>query len=418
MSDPDSATEWFADEVVFDYLGGRHMGSGLLRWTPEDGFTLKAKLSRVPVMLGRSIGLGRVGPVPGQDYRMLRMRLRGGARAVTLPVPLVDRFDVFLAGELSLAFPAAVLFESLHEQTLKSQWHGTGLLHTARRLDLPRIVRRKTWLGSRWVEQGSGWEGFEIHEARSLRLAGYMVGEHRLRIDWSLPASSRNRVRAWRLPFAVRSALAALCGQDLGLGWLQLVRGFRRRTEYRLCHRVRTLGAFAPFYDRRLEEDDLRQLVVAFVNSPKVEWISSHMCQQMFAAFSQTTVAATELLMATILEAALRTWEDRPFVQGDKYDVRTGLKRFRESCLGRAWKPACNRTIEAWVRLRNRNAHPDWLTRPGGGLSPDEAGEAGNDMLFLSRFYGYMILAMAGFTDLKPEFPAGFGSAQPQIATP
>ncbi len=39
------------------------------------------------------------------------------------------------------------------------------------------------------------------------------------------------------------------------------------------------------------------------------------------------------------------------------------------------------------------------------GLSEKKLTESLNDMILLSRFYGYMILALAGFDNLKPEFP-------------
>jgi len=38
-----------------------------------------------------------------------------------------------------------------------------------------------------------------------------------------------------------------------------------------------------------------------------------------------------------------------------------------------------------------------------------------DDMIFLSRFYGYMILALAGFRDLKPDFPKPHSEWSPAI---
>jgi hypothetical protein len=57
------------------------------------------------------------------------------------------------------------------------------------------------------------------------------------------------------------------------------------------------------------------------------------------------------------------------------------------------------------ARLRHRNAHPDWLTTPNGVLSKEELKESTKDLIFLSRFYGYMILALAGFKEVEPLFP-------------
>ena len=39
-------------------------------------------------------------------------------------------------------------------------------------------------------------------------------------------------------------------------------------------------------------------------------------------------------------------------------------------------------------------------------MSHEKAEQTLDDMIFLSHFYGYMILALAGVSDLKPLFPA------------
>jgi antitoxin ParD1/3/4 len=61
--------------------------------------------------------------------------------------------------------------------------------------------------------------------------------------------------------------------------------------------------------------------------------------------------------------------------------------------------------MKAHTYLRDRNAHPDWLFSQGGSLSEAEQVQSLDNMLLLSRFYGYMILALAGFKNLEPIFP-------------
>lgn len=55
--------------------------------------------------------------------------------------------------------------------------------------------------------------------------------------------------------------------------------------------------------------------------------------------------------------------------------------------------------------MRHRNAHPDWLSTIGGACSREEIEKATNDAIFLSRFYGYMIMALANFRVSQPLFP-------------
>jgi antitoxin ParD1/3/4 len=61
--------------------------------------------------------------------------------------------------------------------------------------------------------------------------------------------------------------------------------------------------------------------------------------------------------------------------------------------------------MKAHTYLRDRNAHPDWLFSQGGSLSEAEQVQSLDSMILLSRFYGYMILALAGFKNLDPIFP-------------
>ena len=82
---------------------------------------------------------------------------------------------------------------------------------------------------------------------------------------------------------------------------------------------------------------------------------------------------AAELLLSTILEAALRTWEEIPFVLGDRtFNRKVSLERFREEYFSEEWKESCDLALRSHTNLRHRNAHPDWLTGHGGSLSHEK----------------------------------------------
>jgi hypothetical protein len=398
--------QWIVERLDFDYLTGRHEGFGSLRWSPDGGFSLEAQLTRRPPSPSGGVGIGHVGLVPKRDLRTVRMRLPGGVRAVSLPIPLLDRLDVLMQGKLSLQFPCACFFESTSTERRRKRWFGSASLRTDSRLKLPLTIETRTRVGKRTVERSSCWGAFDLEEKNGLRLSGRMVSDKRLALEWSLPRSRENRSRLWRVPEAVRNALAALYGQDVGLAWRQIERNGHQISEYRLCHDVRTLGVFGPFYDLQVSEALLLRLVLFFLDQPEYAWVCVHMLQQMLDAFRQTTSAATELLVGTILEATLRSWEGKPFKPGGHYSVPAGLGHFRSAYLDKSWLPHCERALTAFRRVRNRNAHPDWLTQRGGQLSTTEARRTTADLLFLSRFYGYMMLALAGVSIQQPRFPA------------
>jgi hypothetical protein len=132
---------------------------------------------------------------------------------------------------------------------------------------------------------------------------------------------------------------------------------------------------------------------------------------QMTDASRQQTRQGQELLLATVLEAILRTMYKIPFRErksgspATPFNRKDLMEKFRIDFLGDTWKKACEKALEVHTKLRHRNAHPDWLTSPDGTLSKIQLKESSVALVFLSRFYGYMILAMAGFKDLKPLFP-------------
>ncbi|MEA5510200.1 hypothetical protein VB715_10545 [Crocosphaera sp. UHCC 0190] len=100
----------------------------------------------------------------------------------------------------------------------------------------------------------------------------------------------------------------------------------------------------------------------------------------------------------------------------DQWKIEGALKRFRDNYLSRDWKSFCKqdgKIIKIYRDLRHRNAHPDWLFTQGGYLSKEQMEKSLDDMIFLSRFYGYMILAIAGVKELKPEFPSPHKESPP-----
>ncbi|RJO66331.1 MAG: hypothetical protein C4523_12925 [Myxococcales bacterium] len=131
------------------------------------------------------------------------------------------------------------------------------------------------------------------------------------------------------------------------------------------------------------------------------------MCAQMAEVARQRTLAARELLCANVLDAALRTLSCKPYKSNDKSSkVDACMELFRNKFLPRVnWDGRCKEVVKSYHRLRHRNAHPDWLTNEGGGLSDDAREQSLDDMIRLAWFCGYMILAMAGLENLEPKFP-------------
>ena len=182
------------------------------------------------------------------------------------------------------------------------------------------------------------------------------------------------------------------------------------REEIRLGGEVETLGVLSPLLDRdRWDVNVFVRLADFFARNGRESMICRNIFDQMVASVRQRNVQAREFLLSTILEAALRNVFKIPFTPGKRLNdanISHLLSKFANDYADPTkWREARKRAEASFRSLRHRNAHPDWLLGEGGELPISEAEKSLDDMIFLSKFYGYMILALAGFRDVDPTFP-------------
>jgi hypothetical protein len=250
------------------------------------------------------------------------------------------------------------------------------------------------------------FDGIRIQAEDGYILVGHMASDETLRLRWGIPKADWDRAGAWTWALAVRHAMSLLWGQDICLVTREVDRGWTTVQDLRLCRDVAELGVLGPLDDRWRTRENLLALTRFFASDTPEAKVALRILAQLFEAVRQHTYAGTELLVGTILEAVLRTLSNCPFKPGEKFDVKSALQRFITDRLGSPWQPYCEKVFRAFQRLRNRNAHPDWLTSPDGALSDVERERAFHDVLFLCRFYGFITLSLAGFISLEPSFPA------------
>jgi hypothetical protein len=145
--------------------------------------------------------------------------------------------------------------------------------------------------------------------------------------------------------------------------------------------------------------------------------MQSNVCRNLFFniadALNTKNFNLMEFMIASSLEASLRTLYFQPITgsrKTDNWHLETSLKNFRQTYLKgsstKEWRKVrkvCSEVAKCYWILRNKNAHPDWLqsTDPHESIKSKELFD---HMVFLCKFYGYMILALAGYEDLKPNF--------------
>lgn len=411
--------EYFIRRVWFHHAGICYDGNGLLIWNPDRGFHLAAQLKNLQ-------------PLPSKVERrvefvhhpvLVKMILGDGRRAFT---SISDQSVPTLSTDISINFGRVIFIQLLRQPLPKPFWYGSAIYRTHSDLLLPDSVQQKITIEDVEHSTSSSLSGIEFRDADGQYIKT-IIESKILNATWALPRSGWKKEQGWRFADALVSAISIEAGETVQLLCRQVTRKCLMYTEFLVNCDPKPLGLVFRFFDDDiLNKDRIVRLSNLLVQSSKESDVCHHILQQVASAAQQPNVQAQELLLATVLEAALRTLYGQPFdpnhnARTDPFDLRACLKKFREQYLsadletGRKWKKVHAKVFRVHKQLRDRNAHPDWLTSAHGALSDARIKESVNDMIFLSRFYGYMILALAGFRSLEPIFPKTYDQWAPII---
>lgn len=412
-----SKAEFVLNDLNFDYLGGRYQGRGILTWTPEQGFHIEAPLNLQDMPKLKEVLFSKVRIIRKSDTSSIRMFPQENYKwAIAPSVPLVKRDDVISQKRLSINLNRVIFTKYYSIDLTGSLLNGAALYETNNVSFLFDRVNheKKIKVQDHEISKSSidYWNGIYCKGEDGLTITGHLLDKKYLKVTWSLPRNSDKFKKAysWRLPEAIQYSLSILLGQKISLLKREVQCGKQERIEIRRNYPINSLDILSLFDNQTNPNKDYFIRLTEFI--ARNEWGSDICCnifRQLIEASRQTNWQVTELLVATILEAALRNIDSQPFQtkksKSQKWNVGNSLRNFIDSYLSEDWKDYYSRVMRAHTYLRDRNAHPDWLFTKGGSLSEEEREKSLDSMIFLSRFYGYMILALAGFKNLKPYFP-------------
>jgi len=406
MNDYFEEQNYVLERIWFDYLGGRYVGNGFMSWEPDAGFHIEAILKRHGKPLPSKIEFGKIRVPTPEDIRTIRIKPLHFNWAIIPNVSLRDNLELLLENRLSINVDR-VLFSTISENKKESKYFCSILYETKGDLRLSHKLREETYINEQRVKYSLGKSGI-WYDDKEQKISGYMDDEKHLKIFWTLDKSYYSKRDSCILPRAAKKALSMMYGQTLHLLKSEVHRGNRKIIEVRRRRKVKSLGILSPFGSQRiLNMEVFLKLTDFFIRNDNYANICLKIFSQMTEAARQQSRQATELLLSTILEAALRTLYNKPFLNNaEKFDPGDYLNRFFKEYLLKTWNGIDEKVMKARKNLRHRNAHPDWLYGQGGSLSPESVERSVDDMIILSRFYGFMILALAGFKGLKPAFPS------------
>ena len=405
MNDYALKQKYAVRDLRFQLAKCQFRGNGFVTWSPARGFHLDAQVHRHSP-LPSNIEIGRPRVLDEAELSQIFMRLEDGVHLVTPLLNLRDHFALFMSNRLDIGFHAARFTRRYDFNLSGEDWVGSARLDIKRKMFLPDSIEQNTIIGERLVGQSMSRAAL-VWKDDSIDLLARTESDHYLDLQWSLCSKTWTKPNARLFPEVVQYALSLLSGTTVRLLERSMNRGNCQFVER--CKRlsVKSLDSLAPLQPSMpLDKQLLIHLIKHMLRNPNHDQLFRRMIDQLSEASRQETHQAKELLCSTILEATLRTCDGCPFKPKQTgWKIRPSLFRFCGQFFSDTWKPFCENALRAWSSLRDRNAHPDWLIQHAGSQSKKKLEESIDHILYLSRFYGFMILAMAGVNDLKPVFP-------------
>lgn len=229
-------------------------------------------------------------------------------------------------------------------------------------------------------------------------------------VIWGLETSYWKRSHAWTWPKAAADAFTLLTAQSVQLICREVRRGSRTYVEIKRPKEITVMGLLSPLPESYpLDKIRFARLVEFFTKDSIEARVCHYILQQMLEAARQKSRQACELLLSNVLEAALQTLEGKPYLprkkKGRRLDIKQSLRKFYQTYLNNQWIPWFDKAHAVWKRMRHRNAHPYWLYFQEDSLSDERKSEFLEDIIFLSRLYAYMMLALSGEKTLQLDFP-------------
>lgn len=408
MKDYFDEREYIFEKIYFRYRQAYYKGRGVMTWKPNKGFHVEAFLDKNGSIPTKEIYLGGGYVLEQKDKSTIYLKPQAYNKAVIPDVPIKSNMHLFINNRLSITVDQVFFFlrEAISNNT--NLFSGSALYHLVKKPIFPDCFTSKTTINDQLPIEERTSRTAILNKNPSLW--GYMKSEDTLKLNWLFPSSDWTKKDCWYFPEGARYALSILLGQNIQLLQQAMSIGPYTRIGKQKYKSAKKLKSYLLLVqnNQELRKKDFISLAKFFTkerNSTKAR-ICRNIFSQMVDASQQLTFEATQLLLGTIIEGVLRTLYNHPFIPKGKntFNRNACMTQFQKTYLSAEWCKACDKAMRIFKEIRHRNAHPDWIITPGGSLSPNMITKNIQDMAFLSQFYGYMIKALAGFLELKPNF--------------
>lgn len=334
MTDYSKPQKIIAEHLYFHFKGCKYSGRGVINWKPELGFHLEAFMDN-SLLISEQLEIGRVRVPTRLDYCSIRMWTNDFGWAIIPSVNLSNFQMELLQKNLSFKFNRIVLCEPSQPRLASSSWSGSAFYCIKSQHQFTDKVTVQTHVDRELVES-RGSNGF-LYEKDGMKLVGRFIDKKHFHLNWTLPKQRYTKADAWNWPVGFQDALRIWLGQTVQLLRRQMIRGTQKVVEIQKEEQIEELGIFLSLFGNAPIQ---KELIVHLANFMSGNHKNSIVCRSIFEqileASRQRLQASQELLIATVIEATMRTLYNYPARPKDNSQglLRQTLSgRFKESDL-------------------------------------------------------------------------------------
>lgn len=401
--------------IQVETFGCLYRGNGVLTWVPGEGFSIFGSMRLIRGARPSEWELGRP-TFPTGKLNSLRLEAGNGDKAIAF----VDspRFDSLLSGnELHIELNALHFLS--RSDGRQADVAGRLLFQGEYPIGLPDMINTLTKVNGKQLK--ADWHRGLSYERDGVGFYIDHVDKNIYAIDWWCSDACPAGLSPRRWSIGLVHAWQFLIGQGIAPIVIDLdernrhVRLISKREEVVHLHAFSLRKQHGSF-----SGEDLVKLATLFGQDSVHATIAKELLFRSFDAADARTWHTRMFLIGAGLEGALRTEFGTPFVPKGSgpvphFPVCERLREFISKHFSDRWDSVFDHVAGAWDRTRHRAAHPDWIQAGVDDASSLPQKEFFNDLVTLSWFYGYMILAMAGYDDLEPSFPRPVDEWKPAV---
>lgn len=396
------------ESVSFYLKGNKFEGGGILEWNPKYGFKLNADVKTKDVITDNKENFGTENFIPKKQFH-LKINNNWKAYSSSIFFSEWHKLSILVSGKISISFDNLIFFSDDSILQNSRSVIGKCYLRIEDYTIFQDTISDEDMLFKENVSINTNNRGLKI-ESDEIKIIAYYNKQDIFELNWQVSESDYTNKAHWNISKAMRDTLSICLGQSITLIRRDIYRKNKTIIELLKEREIVNLGLLSPFLqDTYFNKELFIKIFRALIKNDKKSTIILNLFYQISDCRHIRNFNLWEFIMSTSLEATLRTYYEKPFKKSKKEDefnnIEPFFKKFRIEFFNdeynKEWKKIFNNVNKIFNELRHINAHPDWINPPI-FFSTDNKQERYNLLVYLSKFYGYIILALIGYKNIKP----------------